>query len=335
MNETNNVRALRVMFYLSLFITLLAWAVIQLGAYTRLTEAGLGCPDWPGCYGHLNVSQLTSNSLAAMNTLRAAWTEMIHRYIASGLIAGLLVLSLMLIRQRKSVSLSTKVTMGLLVLIIFFQAALGMWTVTEKLHPTIVTLHLLGGMSLVALLVWLTMSLSQWYPQPETRLIAVKPWAWGVLLLLILQIALGGWTSTNYAALACPTFPDCNGLWLPPASLKEAFTVFSSLGINYQGGVFAMAIRMTIQILHRFGALILSSYLLILVTALFMRTKLKAIRINAGLILFMLVMQLCLGIINVLALLPLSTAVAHNGGAALLLMSLVILNYQLSYCKKS
>ena len=320
------------LFYLCCFATLLTWGVMQLGAYTRLTHAGLGCPDWPGCYGHINVAKVSASQLPhSITTTRQAWTEMVHRYLAASLITTLLLLFIGLFWRVRPLTREIKVVLSLLLFVILVQALLGMWTVTEKLHPTIVTAHLLGGMSLAALLTWLSASLSQWnLSKLPQQLWSYKLFSWGAIVLILLQISLGGWTSSNYAALACPTFPDCNGCWSFPTHLRQAFPLFSGLGINYQGGVLAMAVRMTIQMVHRYGAVILATYLLLMSAFLYIKIPLKSLRINLVLMLVLLVLQITLGLINVLYLLPLSIAVAHNGVAALLLMSVVLLNYQLS-----
>ena len=319
------------LFYLACVTLLLAWGVIQLGAYTRLTDAGLGCPDWPGCYGHFNVAHVSSSKLhQTLIATRQAWTEMVHRYLAGSLIALILILFAALLRRSKQLTRSIRVTMLLLTTIIVLQALLGMWTVTEKLHPTIVTAHLLGGMSLVGLLTWLTCALKSTKLAKENTCSNYCFLVWIGIGLVLFQISLGGWTSSNYAALACSSFPSCNGLWRLPTDLHAAFPIFTGLGINYQGGVFAIGIRMTIHLVHRYGAFILASYLLLMSAILYIKENTRAIRVNILLVIAILSLQVVLGIINVLYLLPLPIAVAHNACAALLLMSLVILCYQLT-----
>jgi len=317
---------------------LVALTVILLGAYVRLSDAGLGCPDWPGCYGRLAVPS-DSQAIAEANAAfpqRAldsgkAWKEMLHRYLASGL--GLLIGALTLIawRYRRDQGLPVAAVSALLVLVIA-QGLLGMWTVTLLVKPLIVTAHLLGGMATLALLGWL--ALRQGYarpPLPGASLARLRPWAWGGLALLVGQILLGGWTSSNYAALACTEFPQCaGGLWWPAPDFREAFVLWRGLGRSYEFGVLNADARAAIHLTHRLGALLVLLYLGGFAWQWLRRSK-ETLHRHLGLALLgLLLLQVGLGIANVLAHLPLPVAVAHNGGAALLLLTLVTLLHVLT-----
>ena len=224
---------------LSLFATILAIVVVVLGAYTRLTDAGLGCPDWPGCYGQLTPP--TDQSIDSQK----AWTEMIHRYFAGTLGLVILVLAIVAIFKRKQPNVGARRAVPLqlpLVLLglVIFQALLGMWTVTMLLNPLVVMAHLLGGMATLGLLWWLALrsqsnSLKFAIRNSQSAINPnLKTWATLGLIILGIQIALGGWTSANYAALACPDFPQCQGQWWPSMDFSGAFTVSVTL-INFIG----------------------------------------------------------------------------------------------------
>lgn len=298
----------------------LAFGVILLGAYTRLTDAGLGCPDWPGCYGKLVVSEQTGP--ANPTELTKAWTEMVHRYFAGTL--GLLIVAIAIFTYRSS-SKQSRLPYFLFALVCF-QAALGMWTVTLKLLPAVVMGHLLGGMLIFGGLVyfrWQQVTLN--YPRLSypTQLMNLG------VMIVFLQIALGGWVSSNYAALGCVGFPTCNGTWLVALDFKHAFEFFSSTNLNYQGGLLDSAARTTIQMMHRMGALLTLSYLLFLLSHLYRHTTTQHQLLRRFIIwtFFVLLLQITLGIINVVYLLPLSVAVLHNGVAATLFASLLSLRY--------
>lgn len=297
----------------------LAFCVVVLGAYVRLSDAGLGCPDWPGCYGHLTVPHHEAAQQAFPGKpleAHKAWKEMIHRYLAGSL--GLLILTICIFawRNRKSIS---PVLPTFLLILVAFQAALGMWTVTLLLKPVIVSLHLLGGMSTFALLVWLKSS---------SMLLTPKNWSFSLpamlgLLLLAVQIALGGWTSSNYAALACTDFPTCHGLWWPEADFANAFHLVRELGQNADGSMLTGASLTAIHLTHRLGAVLVLTYLGWLGWSLTRAEELK----NLGrMLLVLLATQISLGVSNVLFSLPLAVAVAHNATAALLLAVLVVIN---------
>ena len=315
---------------LSLLAVLLAWIVIGLGAYTRLSNAGLGCPDWPGCYGHFTVP-----SSSHINQPKA-WAEMIHRYCAGTL--GLLVISIALL------ALLTSATYGfrylllamLLFTLIIYQAILGMWTVTLQLLPLIVTQHLLGGMTLIALL-WLIYLHARSHPfltQNTTSLIPLKPWAVIGLVLVALQIALGAWTSTNYAALSCPDFPYCHANLAQHFDFYHAFNLWSPIGVNYEGGRLESLARQTIQMIHRFGALIVTLYIVSMVTWILLKINHPPLRKIAFLLLIMLSIQIVLGTLNVILKLPLTIAVMHNVTATLLLLTIITLNFTVFTSRK-
>jgi len=313
-----------------MFAALLAFAVLLLGAYTRLTHAGLGCPDWPGCYGHMLVpdsAQIQPGQFSGTPLQeKKAWTEMAHRYAAGTLGLLVLCLTVQVVRRHRH---AMPVALFLLVLIVF-QAALGMWTVTLKLLPVVVMAHLLGGMLIFATLCYLCLSLSgRKVPVLMFTKRDFKPWALLGLCIVFVQIALGGWVSANYAGIACVGFPFCNGSLLPHLDLQSAFNFLSPIGANYQGGVLDSASRVTIQVVHRLGAFMVVAYLGFLTVWLMVSERGKSLRSIALMIAVLLAIQVGLGIINVTNLLPLSVAVMHNGVAALLLASLVTLNYKL------
>ncbi len=321
---------------LSYLATLLAFIVIVLGAFVRLTDAGLGCPDWPGCYGQIKPPETTQEVASAQQSYpeleidsHKAWHEMIHRYLASAL--GLLIIGMAFLAWRNRHDLGQPLWLPmLLVLLVCFQGALGMWTVTLLLRPAIVTLHLITGMATLALLCWTALCCRPKHNAPvfAQRGRGIRGWALLGVFILFGQIALGGWTSTNYAALHCPDFPTCQGQWLPATDFAEAFDVIGKPGINYEGGLLDNDARVTIHLMHRIGAVITALYLVVLGIAA-LRTADPVVH-NIGMsMLVMLAAQIALGIANVLLGLPLSIAVAHNGGAALLLLSLITLNHGL------
>ena len=320
-------------FYRPLLIlaTLLAFGVVSLGAYVRLSDAGLGCPDWPGCYGHLiGVPEQEHEQSAALQAFpgkpveaHKAWKEMLHRYFAGTL--GLLILAIAWLawRHRQVLQASPALPTVLLV-VVGFQAMLGMWTVTLLLKPVIVTAHLLGGMTTLALLVWLV--LRQTMTQPPAASGLVRLFALLGLCAVIGQIALGGWVSSNYAALACQDFPTCQGAWRPEMDMTHAFQLHRELGQAADGSLLSGAALTAIHWVHRLGALVVSVVIGALAVALL---KLPAWRGWGMLLILALAAQLTLGIANVLLSLPLPLAVAHNTGAALLLAVVLALNFRL------
>lgn len=318
---------------LSLLGAVLALCVVVLGAYVRLSDAGLGCPDWPGCYGALSVPQ----SEIAIQTAQEiypdrpvetgkAWKEMAHRYLAGTL--GLVVLAIFALawRGKQHIKINPLLPTSLL-LIISFQAILGMWTVTMLLKPAIVSAHLIGGMTTLALLTWITHR--HWGVHANARLISptLKLLIRGALFILLAQVFLGGWTSTNYAALACTDFPTCHGVWIPEMDFKDAFHLVRELGQSANGGNLTLSALTAIQWVHRIGALITFVYLGSLALMIIKMPTLKKI----GLLLFAaLVVQICIGIGNLILQLPLVLAVAHNLGAALLVIITVVLNSKIT-----
>lgn len=323
---------------LSLIAACFAFLVIGLGAYTRLIDAGLGCPDWPGCYGHFSVpnskqeiQQANLKYPAYPVVMHKAWAEMVHRYFAG--ILGFLILLIFII----SVWVALRQGLEYLIIGIFlfalliYQAILGMWTVTLKLLPLVVSQHLLGGMAIFALL-WLMYLISRQRQKDSNEVSNIKkfkPWVFLGLILILIEISLGAWTSANYAALSCPNFPYCKANIIWHYNIYDAFNLLSPIGIDYQGGVLNSAARMTIHMFHRFGAFIVFVYLLSLVFLILLKIKENhRIRKLSLFLIFVLMIQLSLGISNVMLNLPLSVAVAHNLCAALLLITMITLNYQ-------
>lgn len=311
----------------------LAVVVVVLGAFTRLADAGLGCPDWPGCYGHLtwpDEHHEIQNANAAFPHAPVqtdkTWPEMVHRYFAGALL--LLVGGLTVLSWRRRGHRTFKQTHFLLGLIIL-QAAFGMWTVTLKLWPQVVTAHLLGGLATLSML-WLIVerlrNKGRFIPAHEFRALQrIRPLAFIAVAAVVLQIVLGGWTSSNYAALACPDFPTCHGEWWPQADFAQGFNVAQQIGPNYLGGALESDARTAIHLTHRIGALIVT--LLVLSLAL-LAWRAGSRRWAIGLA-GALALQVCLGIANVVMFLPLPIAVAHNAGAALLLLGLLTFCYRI------
>ncbi|MCU1718576.1 COX15/CtaA family protein [Pseudomonas sp. 5P_3.1_Bac2] len=315
---------------LALLATLLAVLVVALGAYTRLSHAGLGCPDWPGCYGFISVPMSEhSQNLAAARfpdapvEVAKGWFEMIHRYFAGAL--GLLILALAVhaLRRRKQPGQPLKLPLLLLALVVL-QAAFGMWTVTLKLWPQVVTAHLLGGFATLALLFLLSLRLAHLTPLATPLPAGFRQLAGLALLLVIGQITLGGWVSSNYAAVACVDMPTCHGQWWPPMDFANGFHLSQHIGPNYLGGQLDSEARTAIHFSHRLGAGVLSSVLLLLAW----RLKRSGQGRLALLLVLALALQVSLGISNVLLHLPLLVAVAHNLGGAGLLLTLLLVNYR-------
>jgi cytochrome c oxidase assembly protein subunit 15 len=320
---------------LSLFGVILTFGVVVLGAYVRLSDAGLGCPDWAGCYGRIVVPQ-SQQAIAQANTyypdraLEApkAWKEMIHRYFAGTLGIVILMLAILAIRHRDLPEQPVALPLALLGLVIF-QALLGMLTVTWLLKPVIVMGHLLGGLATLAVMTWLCLRTGNYFLQPQAlqrQYDAFRALAAVGLLLLVLQIALGGWTSSNYAALACPDFPTCQGRWWPPMDFVHGFKLWHPLGINHEGGILDSAARTAIHVTHRLGALVVFLYLSSLAILLGSRST-GWLRAGSMALAAALLLQIGIGISVVLEHLPLPLAVAHNAGAALLLLTLLTLNH--------
>jgi cytochrome c oxidase assembly protein subunit 15 len=314
---------------LCLFGTVLAFCVIVLGAYVRLSDAGLGCPDWPGCYGHLTAGQAAENH-ATVNAAfpdrpieyEKALKEMLHRYLASGLGLVILVIAALAWRNRRNAEQPVKLPLALVALVIF-QGILGMWTVTLLLKPAIVTSHLVGGLSTMALLWWLALDTSRRSrPAGEASL---RRWAYVGMVVLALQIMLGGWVSTNYAAVACPDFPKCQASWLPQMDFKDAFVLWRGLGIDYEGGVLDHPARVAIHYVHRVGAIVAALVLGFVAWKALRQGLSQGVRLAGGALAAALVLQLLVGPIMVLKTFPLSLATAHNAVAALLVLAMVAL----------
>ena len=318
---------------LTLFATVFALIVVSFGAYTRLTDSGLGCPDWPGCYGTLSVPESIDQIEKAQAVypdspveVEKAWIEMIHRYIAGILGVMILVIAFMSIKLRDQINYSLKWPFFLLGLVIF-QAALGMWTVTLLLKPAVVSSHLLGGMTVLGILTFLMhrnygTHRENFVSDPfERKIIRFS------LVLLFIQIALGGWTSTNYAALACTDYPTCHGSLIPEMDFSNAFTFFRELGVTSLGEPLSLEALHAIQWVHRVGAIVLLIYLLFVAYIL---------KVNQGfnmwrnVLILVITLQFIIGIANLLLHLPIVLATLHNLGAALLVVILVGINSRIT-----
>lgn len=350
----------------------LALGVIVFGAFVRLSDAGLSCPDWPTCYGRAAwpaAGEAADHAATAIRPVvpHKAWREQVHRMLAGGL--GVLVLGLALMAARKRrfgiaqvlgasalvavaiplymrgeyVAASVLAALGegillaaalrwsnvdlarvaaLTLAVIVFQALLGMWTVTWLLKPVVVMAHLLGGLLTFSLLAWMAWRATD-LPIRLVDAGRLRAWLFVALAALAVQIALGGWTSANYAALACATdFPTCVGQWWPEADFREGFVMWRGIGVDYEGGILDGGSRIAIQLAHRIGALVATVALMALAVQLF---RTPGMRGWTRALVVLLVAQLALGIANVKLALPLWTAVAHNAGAVLLLFLLVSL----------
>jgi cytochrome c oxidase assembly protein subunit 15 len=319
------------------FALLLTLTVIALGAYTRLSDAGLGCPDWPGCYGHFTVPQ-SSQALEKAELLyphldvepHKAWPEMIHRYFAGTLGLVVFLITFLCIKTRP-----VAITLPLMIAaVVIFQALLGMWTVTMMLLPIVVMGHLLGGFTLLASL-WLLLWQLQRTSAPQnseftsTSALAfssnLKLGAVLTMAVVVGQIMLGGWTSSNYAALMCSSLPICEGNWLSYLDFKTAFTLIHHGHDSYEFGVLEYGPRLTIHVSHRFGAILT----ILVVSALAFRLWKVGLLSLSKMLLGALLVQVVLGVSNVVFNLPLTIAVMHNLGAALLMIAVLKCNYQL------
>lgn len=316
----------RALPYLAWTTTALTLCLIVLGAYVRLADAGLGCPDWPGCYGELVVpsdAQALREAQARYPESQLdtgkAHIEMAHRYLAA--LVGLLVLGITILayRVRSQWQLATA-----LLLLVIFQALLGRWTVTLLLEPLVVVAHLLGGMTILCLLCWLSLG---WSRPSAASTTALRPWLLAAGAMLIMQVTLGGWTSANYAGLSCPDFPTCRGSWWPSgAEFKQAFLPSFGTG-DPRAGTLSDGAMLAIHLAHRLGAALT---LLVLAAA-----SLRVLRNGppplhrwAWLLFSLTIAQVGIGIANVLLRLPVPAAAAHNLLAALLLLTLTVLLYR-------
>ncbi|EBA00864.1 COX15/CtaA family protein [Marinobacter sp. ELB17] len=337
-DNAESITVPRLMLRLAVLAVGLGVVVIMLGAWTRLVHAGLGCPDWPGCYGFLTVPQ-SETSIAIANArfpetpvdVAKGWPEMIHRY-AAGLL-GLLVFGLAAyaVRQRK---LNVPVKLPLFIAgFIVLQGAFGMWTVTLKLWPQVVALHLLGGFTTLSLLALLVLRLRSRVrvgsgqtavlksARPGARL---RPWLYGGLLLVIMQIALGAWTAANYAAVACTDLPTCGGQWWPQdMDFAHGFDITQHVGPNYLGGKLNADGRVAIHVSHRLGAAVVLVYFSVLLALLWARRRRNGLGQSVAVVAIVLLAQIALGLANVILYIPLAVAVAHNATGALLLLSVI------------
>lgn len=322
-------------FRLALCACLVAVVVLGMGVFTRLADAGLGCPDWPGCYGHI-LWPVHEHEVARANEAfphapvehDKTWPEMIHRYLATSL--GLFTIGLVVFSLRKrSAEQPVKLPVFLLGFVIL-QGLFGMWTVTLKLWPQVVTAHLLGGFTTLSLLWLLTLRLDNWRWQipaiAEARLRALRRLAVVALVVVAAQIALGGWTTSNYAAIACPDFPHCQGAWLPPMDFANGFNIGQHIGPNYLGGTMDNDARVAIHFSHRIGAIVTAVVLLFTFVRLRGLSHPGANRLS-WVLLSVLTVQIALGISNIVFSFPISVAVAHNLVGALLLLVMVSANY--------
>ncbi len=320
----------------------LAWTMvfftfdlIVFGAFTRLTDSGLGCPDWPGCYGeanpflaHADISAAEAALPSGPVTVFKAWIEMIHRYLAMGvgvLIIATLVVSVRLWRRERLARYHPALP-ALLLFWVCVQGAFGAWTVTLKLQPVIVTLHLLLGMGLLALLVWHAARQSPAAPLAGAA-VALRPLAAVALAVTFLQVALGGWVSTNYAALACGGFPLCQGAWVPELDFAHGFSLWRQLGMTHAGDYLPFSALVTVHWVHRCFAFV--------VVALVGLVAWRAARLQGSArlgraLLLLILLQFCSGVATVALDWPLTLAVLHNAGAALSILLLTVLNFRLA-----
>ena len=320
---------IKTMHRLAMVAAIIAFCVIVLGAWVRLSHAGLGCPDWPGCYGQLTwpdaVAEIeTANQAFPERPFESskAWKEMVHRYLAGSLMLLVFAMSWLAWRGPERLHKFRALATSLTILIIF-QALLGMWTVTLKLKPIIVMAHLIGGLGSFSLILWLMFSSRrQFTDKPSMNIRRMRNPIIVAIVVLGMQIALGGWTSANYAALACPDFPTCSGEWWPEANFSEGFILWREVGVNYEGGLLDQQSRIAIHLAHRIGAIVT---LLVLITLAFRLRKVPRLRTGGHLLMSLVLAQFTLGIFNVVLYLPLANAVAHNAGAALLLATLLSL----------
>ncbi len=313
----------------------LAFVVITMGAWVRLTDAGLGCPDWPGCFGQLLVPEGAQDLARVANEFGdvqvetgKAWREMIHRYAASTLGLFIVAMSMLAWRNRRDPRQPVALPIALVGLVIF-QGMLGMWTVTLLLQPVIVMGHLLGGMTILSLLVWLALTTRR-AVEPRPSGSGLRTLAAVALIATFAQIALGGWTSTHYAALACPDFPTCQNQWWPDADWREGFVPWRGIESSFEGGVLLHPARVAIHLTHRVGAALVTALLLWSlwrIIGAFGRAAWRPVALTGGALLA----QIAIGVSIVKYGLPLWLGVAHNGNAALLLLGVLGLSYVVRY----
>ncbi len=329
---------------LAMFGMVLALIVVILGAWVRLTDAGLGCPDWPTCYGHMTPDaaskipgQVESYSPGWVFNSGKAWREMIHRYAATGLGLVIVLITALALNYRRERPLSPFTAISLLV-IVLLQGALGAFTVWWLVKPIIVLLHLIGGLTTLSLLTWIWFDLRRTTKLvlPKLGLTNIKSLhsarhaALLAIIVIAFQIMLGGWTSANYAAIACPDLPTCQNQWWPlDMNFREGFILWRGLDTNYTGGVLENSARVAIHFTHRLGAVI-ATIVVLIAALLSIRAAPTALVRNASyLVISALSLQLLIGVLMVLNAFPLTLATGHNAGAALLLITILILNRRL------
>ena len=335
--------------YYLLFVITVTFSVITMGAYVRLSHAGLGCPDWPGCYGYLigvpdNSIEIANaeNSFQGSNVdIGKAWKEMIHRYIAGALGIFIFILSFIFYKNNTNKLFKLSLLVSILVVV---QAMLGMLTVTLQLQPLIVMMHLMGGLTIITLL-WLIFlrynknnyfNESQSFPNLSLKRIKnLSVLGYITLIVLVIQIMLGGWTSTNYAALACADFPKCNASWWPQMDFYNAFMIELATDLNYEFGRLDSPARVAIHFTHRIWAIVAAAMLVILSIASYKTIKISYQKIISLCLVSFLFIQVTLGILNIKMGLPIYVAVAHNGNAAILLMCLVTQLYLIRNVKNN
>ena len=325
--QASTARRVHALTLVTLFIT---FDLVLFGAFTRLTDSGLGCPDWPGCYGHASpvgaqsaIEQAQDQMPTGPVTHTKAWIEMIHRYMAMAV--GGLILTLAAfawVRRWRSESASGVLWPTFTLLWVCVQGAFGALTVTMKLFPLIVTLHLMGGLVLLALL---TLQVQrQRLSSERSQSVSVSPALYVAtlvgLLLLTLQVLLGGWVSTNYAVLACNTFPQCQGGWWPLMNFEQGFTLWRHLGLDANGQPLVFEALTAIHYVHRLAAYVVLVYLSLLALSL---RRVSALRTPAHALVLCLLLQLLTGLSNVVFDWPLLAAVLHTGGAAALVVVLM------------
>jgi cytochrome c oxidase assembly protein subunit 15 len=324
----------RKLVFLTWFLTL---DLIMFGAFVRLTDSGLGCPDWPGCYGSLSpigASGHITQALEAMPhgavSFGKAWIEMIHRYVGS--LLGLMIIGIVVMAWRHRRVLGSSPRLATVALIaVCIQGAFGAWTVTHRLMPIVVTTHLLGGMLLLALLTWLA-AREKGHRPIDASAAKWRPWMAGGLVLLFAQILLGGWVSTNYAALACMDFPMCHGEWVPTMDFKSGYSLIRALGELPSGEMISQYALTAIHWVHRNFAFIVFAYLVPLAWR--MRDE-PGLRAPCNLLLVLLLAQLLTGLTTIFFQWPLLIAVLHNGGAAGLVLASTTLMVRLSRAHRS
>lgn len=321
----------RKLAWITLFLT---FDLVVFGGFTRLTDSGLGCPDWPGCYGHANPLQATAEIQSAQIAMPTgpvsetkAWIEMIHRYLASAV--GTLIVAMLAAacyqryRLKNTAREFHPAWPGFLLGLVLLQGAFGAFTVTMKLQPVIVTTHLLLGLLLLGALGWNWARLDGVLGSP--RAAALRGPALMALLVLVLQIALGGWVSTNYATLACGDFPTCQGNWLPQMDFTNGFTLWRSLGRTANGEFLSYAALTAIHWVHRNFALVV----ILCVGFVGLRaSRIDDLQSQGRWLLIILATQFVSGVSTIYFKFPLLLAVAHNAGAALLVVVLVMVNYR-------